>query len=127
MLNLTDLAIRSLKAPDKGQKDYFDGAMPGFSVRISQGGTRSFFFFSPATRKTAFTWNKRADRRGDRRALQRCAINYLQSSLMKREKLLGLPDPEWPSRQEAAGCDPVPPCRPRRCPSKVLSRDGDAR
>jgi hypothetical protein len=45
MLNLTDLAIRSLKAPDKGQKDYFDGAMPGFGVRISQGGTRSFFFF----------------------------------------------------------------------------------
>jgi len=46
MSNLTDLAIRSLKAPVKGQKNYFDSALPGFGVRVSQGGTRSFFLFT---------------------------------------------------------------------------------
>lgn len=46
MLNLTDLAIRSLKAPTTGQRDYFDGALPGFGVRVSHGGTRSFFLFT---------------------------------------------------------------------------------
>jgi integrase len=46
MLHLTDLAIRSLQAPARGQKDYFDNAIPGFGVRMSQGGTRSFFLFT---------------------------------------------------------------------------------
>lgn len=46
MANLTDLTIRSLLPPLKGQTDYFDDALPGFGVRISQGGTRSFFLFT---------------------------------------------------------------------------------
>jgi hypothetical protein len=46
MANLTDIAIRALPAPPKGQKDYFDDALPGFGIRISQGGTRSFFLFT---------------------------------------------------------------------------------
>jgi hypothetical protein len=46
MANLTDLTIRSLSPPLKGQRDYFDDALPGFGVRISQGGTRSFFLFT---------------------------------------------------------------------------------
>lgn len=46
MPNLTDLAIRSFGIPTKGQRDYFDDALPGFGVRISQGGTRSFFLFT---------------------------------------------------------------------------------
>lgn len=41
-MRLTDLQIRKLKAPERGQKTYFDDALPGFGVRISQGGTRSF-------------------------------------------------------------------------------------
>jgi len=41
-MRLTDLQIRKLKAPDKGQKTYFDEALPGFGVRVSQGGTKSF-------------------------------------------------------------------------------------
>jgi integrase len=45
MVNLTDLSIRSLSPPQKGQKDYFDTVVPGFGVRVSQGGTRSFFLF----------------------------------------------------------------------------------
>jgi integrase len=46
MANLTDLAIRSFPVPTSGQKAYFDDAVPGFGVRVSQGGTRSFFLFT---------------------------------------------------------------------------------
>ncbi|MEH6728947.1 MAG: Arm DNA-binding domain-containing protein, partial [Hyphomicrobiales bacterium] len=41
-MRLTDLSIRQLKAPDKGQKTYFDVGLPGFGVRVSQGGSKSF-------------------------------------------------------------------------------------
>ncbi len=46
MMHLTDLAIRSLSPPLKGQRDYFDDSLAGFGVRISHGGTRSFFLFT---------------------------------------------------------------------------------
>jgi len=46
MANLTDLTIRSISPPLKGQQDYFDDALLGFGIRISQGGTRSFFLFT---------------------------------------------------------------------------------
>lgn len=46
MSNLTDVAIRAFQIPSKGQRDYFDDAVPGFGIRISQGGTRSFFLFT---------------------------------------------------------------------------------
>jgi integrase len=39
---LTDLAIRSLKVPEKGQRTYLDKNLPGFGVRVSQGGTKTF-------------------------------------------------------------------------------------
>jgi len=41
-LALSDLAIKSLKAPPKGQKTYHDQNLPGFGVRVSQGGTKTF-------------------------------------------------------------------------------------
>ncbi|MCB9947250.1 MAG: tyrosine-type recombinase/integrase [Rhodospirillaceae bacterium] len=41
-MSLTDLQIRKLKAPAKGQKTYFDDALSGFGVRVSQGGTKTF-------------------------------------------------------------------------------------
>ena len=46
MANLTDLTIRSISPPLKCQQDYFDDALPGFGIRISQGGARSFFLFT---------------------------------------------------------------------------------
>ena len=49
-MNLTDLTIRSLSPPPTGQRDYFDDALPGFGVRIGQGGTRSFFLFTGKTK-----------------------------------------------------------------------------
>lgn len=41
-MRLTDLQIKKLHAPTQGQKTYFDEGMPGFGLRVSQGGARSF-------------------------------------------------------------------------------------
>jgi len=41
-VNLTDLSIKALKPPDKGQKLYTDDNLKGFGVRVSQGGTKTF-------------------------------------------------------------------------------------
>ena len=41
-MRLTDLSIKALKAPPKGVSVYFDDALTGFGVRVSQAGTKSF-------------------------------------------------------------------------------------
>lgn len=41
-MRLTDLQIKKLKPPEKGQKTYFDASLSGFGVRVSQGGSKSF-------------------------------------------------------------------------------------
>lgn len=39
---ITELSIRSLKPPETGQRLYADISLPGFGVRVSQGGTKTF-------------------------------------------------------------------------------------
>src|SRR5476651_1037193 len=41
-MKLTDIAIRHLKAPPKGAMIYYDDALTGFGIRVSEGGTKSF-------------------------------------------------------------------------------------
>ncbi len=41
-MRLTDLQIKRLQPPERGQKTVFDEALPGFGIRISQGGSKSF-------------------------------------------------------------------------------------
>jgi integrase len=41
-MRLTDITVRELKAPKRGQKFYADDVLAGFGVRVSQGGTKSF-------------------------------------------------------------------------------------
>ena len=41
-MKFTDISIRNLPIPEKGLKLYADDAIPGFGVRVSQGGTKSF-------------------------------------------------------------------------------------
>jgi integrase len=41
-MRLTDISVRALTVPERGQRTYFDDTMPSFGVRISQGGTRTF-------------------------------------------------------------------------------------
>lgn len=50
-MRLTDLAVRALSAPAKGQKIYFDDALRAFGCRISQGGTRTFVLQHGADRQ----------------------------------------------------------------------------
>lgn len=39
---LTDRFIRSVKAPERGQRRYTDSEVPGFAVRVTASGVRSF-------------------------------------------------------------------------------------
>ena len=41
--NFTDRKIASLKKPKTGQVDYFDEGTKGFGIRVSQGGTKTWF------------------------------------------------------------------------------------
>ena len=41
-MRLTDVGIRQLAAPAKGQRIYFDDTLRSFGCRVSQGGTRTF-------------------------------------------------------------------------------------
>jgi integrase len=41
-MRLTDIAIRSLKAGEHGATIFHDDTVPGFGVRVSEGGTKSF-------------------------------------------------------------------------------------
>jgi integrase len=50
-VRLTDITVRNLQAPGKGQKLYYDDALPSFGCRVSQGGTRSFFVQHGADRQ----------------------------------------------------------------------------
>jgi hypothetical protein len=50
-MRLTDMAIRALPLPAKGQKTYFDGTLPAFGCRVSQGGTRAFVLQHGADRQ----------------------------------------------------------------------------
>ena len=50
-MRLTDLLIKSLKAPEAGQKSFFDDTLPGFGVRVSQGGSKSFIVMYGERRK----------------------------------------------------------------------------
>ncbi len=50
-MSLTDLQIKKLQAPEKGQKTYFDKSLRGFGVRVSQGGTKTFIVLQGKDRK----------------------------------------------------------------------------
>ena len=41
-MRLTDMSIKALKAPATGAVIYPDAVVPGFGVRVSQAGTKSF-------------------------------------------------------------------------------------
>jgi integrase len=51
MPHLSDRTVAALKAPERGQRDYSDDALAGFSVRVSQGGTKTFTLTYGSPRK----------------------------------------------------------------------------
>lgn len=50
-MRLTDISVRALAVPPKGQKTYFDDTLPAFGCRVSQGGTRAFVLQHGADRQ----------------------------------------------------------------------------
>jgi integrase len=50
-LHLTEITCRNLKPPANGQAAYHDDAIPGFSLRVSQGGTKTFTLVYGSPRK----------------------------------------------------------------------------
>lgn len=48
---LTDVSIRALAPPAKGQVTYWDRNLSGFGVRVSRGGTKTFVILTGAERK----------------------------------------------------------------------------
>lgn len=51
-MRFTDIAIRGFKPPERGQRDYWDDGTPGFGIRVSQGGTKSFVLILNGNRRT---------------------------------------------------------------------------
>jgi integrase len=41
-MRLTDISIKALQPPQVGAKTFFDDSVPGFGVRVSMGGTKSY-------------------------------------------------------------------------------------
>jgi integrase len=41
-VHLTDIGVKALRAPERGQITYIDSTLPGFGVRVSQGGKKTF-------------------------------------------------------------------------------------
>ncbi len=42
---LTDMFVKTAKAPPQGQVDYFDPALPGFSLRVTSNGVKTWTLF----------------------------------------------------------------------------------
>lgn len=49
-LALTDLTIKNLPLPAKGQTRYWDATLPGFGIRVSQGGARTWIVLDPRSK-----------------------------------------------------------------------------
>jgi len=50
-VHFTDIAIKALRAPEKGQITYLDASLPAFGLRVSQGGTKTWTVVHGENRK----------------------------------------------------------------------------
>ena len=55
-VRLTDITIKNLKPPTKGQVDYWCDQVPTFGIRVSQGGARSFILKKNNSRQAIGRW-----------------------------------------------------------------------
>ncbi|MBV9570752.1 MAG: integrase arm-type DNA-binding domain-containing protein [Alphaproteobacteria bacterium] len=47
---MTDLAVKALQPPPKGQKTYWSKDLAGFGIRVSQGGAKTFVVLDPRSK-----------------------------------------------------------------------------
>ena len=81
-VRLTDAAVKRLAKPERGQTDYFDQVLPGFGLRVSASGRRSWFVLyrvkggTNRGKQRRFTLPLRADALGlaDARQIARDAL-----------------------------------------------------
>jgi integrase len=52
-MQLTDISIRNLKSPESGQVTYTDDGLPGFGVRVSKSGKKTFVLVYGRARRRA--------------------------------------------------------------------------
>jgi integrase len=50
-ITLTDISLRALKPPATGQIVYYDKSLPGFGIRISQGGSRTWILVDSRSKR----------------------------------------------------------------------------
>src|SRR5450759_295404 len=50
-MSLTDRRIAALPAPEAGQTTYADRTIPGFGIRVSQGGAKTFILIVGTERR----------------------------------------------------------------------------
>ena len=110
-MRLSDLSIRALPVPPKGAKLYYDSsAPPGFGVRVSRGGTRTFVLVHGSDR----TYTKIG---------RYPIITLAQARTAAREILaketLGLARPEAPPFDEAIELFIAKHCQPHNRPSSA--------
>ncbi len=48
----SDVGLRAIQSPHKGTADYWDERFPGFGLRVSQGGTKTFILNLDKSRRT---------------------------------------------------------------------------
>ena len=51
-MRFTDIALRALKPPVSGQKDYWDDTLDRFGLRVSQGGAKTFILLQNGNRRS---------------------------------------------------------------------------
>ncbi len=55
-VTFTDISIRSIKSPDKGQVDYWDKSLPRFGLRVSASASKAFvLLYYQGSRKRRYT------------------------------------------------------------------------
>ena len=73
-MRLTDISIKALKPPPKGEQIYYDDTLTGFGVRVSEGGTKSYVLTHGTLRR--------------RETIGRVAILGLQDARMEAKRRL---------------------------------------
>lgn len=49
-VSLSDLTVKNLPLPVKGQARYWDASLPGFGIRVSQGGAKTWIVLDPRSK-----------------------------------------------------------------------------
>jgi integrase len=47
---LNEVVVRNLPLPEKGQRSHWDASLPGFGIRVSQGGSKSWIVLDPRSK-----------------------------------------------------------------------------